>query len=190
MSHQHKDEASDSPGENPSYKTANEASISENTSTDHGADREDGLSYHRENKPCLNHETAHELKNQDGYTTDNNKENVGDVSDENVKGQVSICENTSIDHGAIRAYGLFYHGEKKPCLSDEIDHQLKNRDVYTADSKEENASNASNGHVKEDEVSHGARSDHICSVCRRDFKSMKSLSGHMRCHPERSWRGI
>ncbi|KAL5972311.1 hypothetical protein ACLOJK_041564 [Asimina triloba] len=32
--------------------------------------------------------------------------------------------------------------------------------------------------------------DFICSVCRKKFTSMKSLSGHMRCHPERNWRGI
>ncbi|CAN4103854.1 unnamed protein product [Withania somnifera] len=30
----------------------------------------------------------------------------------------------------------------------------------------------------------------ICSVCGKNFPSMKSLFGHMRCHPERAWRGI
>ncbi|KAK8661122.1 hypothetical protein V6N13_052022 [Hibiscus sabdariffa] len=29
-----------------------------------------------------------------------------------------------------------------------------------------------------------------CCVCNKEFKSMKSLFGHMRNHPERSWRGI
>ncbi|XAR56851.1 hypothetical protein NMG60_11037472 [Bertholletia excelsa] len=29
-----------------------------------------------------------------------------------------------------------------------------------------------------------------CSICRKSFPSMKSLFGHMRCHPEREWRGI
>ncbi|XP_038991932.1 uncharacterized protein LOC120115246 [Hibiscus syriacus] len=29
-----------------------------------------------------------------------------------------------------------------------------------------------------------------CCVCNKVFKSMKSLFGHMRNHPERSWRGI
>ncbi|KAG9448860.1 hypothetical protein H6P81_008825 [Aristolochia fimbriata] len=29
-----------------------------------------------------------------------------------------------------------------------------------------------------------------CSECGKDFPSEKSLYGHMRCHPERSWRGI
>ncbi|KAK9282570.1 hypothetical protein L1049_005491 [Liquidambar formosana] len=28
------------------------------------------------------------------------------------------------------------------------------------------------------------------SLCGKDFPSMKSLFGHMRCHPEREWRGI
>ncbi|KAJ8625385.1 hypothetical protein MRB53_033915 [Persea americana] len=182
MSHQHMDEAPDNPTENPFYKPANEASISENSSTDHGSIRQDGLSYHREKKPRLNHETAYELKNQNVCTTDNKKENVGNVSDENVKEQASFSENNSIDHGAIRAYGIFYHSE--------TDHQLNNRNGYIADNKEENTCNASNEHVEEDEVSHRVRSDHTCLVCKRDFKSMKSLSGHMRCHPERSWRGI
>uniref|UniRef100_A0A7N0RBU8 C2H2-type domain-containing protein n=1 Tax=Kalanchoe fedtschenkoi TaxID=63787 RepID=A0A7N0RBU8_KALFE len=30
----------------------------------------------------------------------------------------------------------------------------------------------------------------ICPICRRDFPSNKALFGHMRCHPERKWRGI
>ncbi|KAH7844560.1 hypothetical protein Vadar_029333 [Vaccinium darrowii] len=30
----------------------------------------------------------------------------------------------------------------------------------------------------------------ICSLCGKTFPSMKSLFGHMRCHPEREWRGI
>ncbi|XP_039019164.1 uncharacterized protein LOC120150564 [Hibiscus syriacus] len=29
-----------------------------------------------------------------------------------------------------------------------------------------------------------------CCVCNKEFKSMKSLFGHMRNHPERSWRGV
>ncbi|KAD6453953.1 hypothetical protein R6Q59_015715 [Mikania micrantha] len=29
-----------------------------------------------------------------------------------------------------------------------------------------------------------------CSLCGKTFPSMKSLFGHMRCHPERVWRGI
>ncbi|XP_043700175.1 uncharacterized protein LOC122650870 [Telopea speciosissima] len=29
-----------------------------------------------------------------------------------------------------------------------------------------------------------------CSLCGKKFQSMKSLFGHMRCHPERKWRGI
>ncbi|KAF5447623.1 hypothetical protein F2P56_033162 [Juglans regia] len=29
-----------------------------------------------------------------------------------------------------------------------------------------------------------------CRICNKDFPSMQSLFGHMRSHPERSWRGI
>lgn len=29
-----------------------------------------------------------------------------------------------------------------------------------------------------------------CCICKKDFKSLKSLFGHMRNHPERNWRGI
>ncbi|XVF69467.1 hypothetical protein PTKIN_Ptkin11bG0084600 [Pterospermum kingtungense] len=29
-----------------------------------------------------------------------------------------------------------------------------------------------------------------CCICNKEFRSMKSLFGHMRNHPERSWRGI
>ncbi|XP_074364960.1 uncharacterized protein LOC141706017 [Apium graveolens] len=30
----------------------------------------------------------------------------------------------------------------------------------------------------------------VCTLCGKKFPSMKSLFGHMRCHPEREWRGI
>ncbi|XP_051125180.1 uncharacterized protein LOC127247395 [Andrographis paniculata] len=30
----------------------------------------------------------------------------------------------------------------------------------------------------------------VCVICRKKFPSMKSLFGHMRCHPDRGWRGI
>lgn len=32
--------------------------------------------------------------------------------------------------------------------------------------------------------------DTTCSLCGKNFPSRKSLFGHMRCHPEREWRGI
>ncbi|RWR76984.1 zinc finger protein ZAT9-like protein [Cinnamomum micranthum f. kanehirae] len=84
--------------------------------------------------------------------------------------EFSVAENTSIDQ--------------------EPDHQLKNHNLYTAVVKEENADNVSNELVTEYEAPQVARSEHTCSVCGKDFKSMKSLSGHMRCHPDRGWRGI
>ncbi|KAL3518806.1 hypothetical protein ACH5RR_021395 [Cinchona calisaya] len=41
----------------------------------------------------------------------------------------------------------------------------------------------------------GSRSDAatkeiVCKICGKDFASMKSLFGHMRCHPEREYRGM
>ncbi|KAI5061694.1 hypothetical protein GOP47_0024199 [Adiantum capillus-veneris] len=38
--------------------------------------------------------------------------------------------------------------------------------------------------------SHSAERAHPCSECSKVFPSWKSLFGHMRCHPEREWRGI
>ncbi|CAI9106087.1 OLC1v1005145C1 [Oldenlandia corymbosa var. corymbosa] len=31
---------------------------------------------------------------------------------------------------------------------------------------------------------------YVCRLCNKEFPSRKSLYGHMRCHPERDWRGM
>lgn len=41
-----------------------------------------------------------------------------------------------------------------------------------------------------DKDNSGCYSKPVCSICSKNFPSMKSLFGHMRCHPEREWRGI
>nr|XP_027124064.1 uncharacterized protein LOC113740730 [Coffea arabica] len=38
--------------------------------------------------------------------------------------------------------------------------------------------------------SDAAARETICSICGKDFPSRKSLFGHMRCHPDREWRGM
>ncbi|GER26633.1 C2H2-like zinc finger protein [Striga asiatica] len=44
--------------------------------------------------------------------------------------------------------------------------------------------------LQEDD-SHGIiKKKPVCVVCDRSFSSLKSLYGHMRCHPDRDWRGI
>lgn len=105
--------------------------------------------------------------------------------------ELSDSGSTSIDGGAVVVGedGDSCHGEKNR-LDRETDHHLKNHEVGIVVREEENALNVSDKHLEEDEVPPAARSEHICLVCRRHFKSMKSLAGHMRCHPERDWRGL
>lgn len=42
----------------------------------------------------------------------------------------------------------------------------------------------------EDIMSTAKQDNRSCLECRRSFPSNKALYGHMRCHPERSYRGI
>ncbi|MQL79852.1 hypothetical protein Taro_012284 [Colocasia esculenta] len=44
--------------------------------------------------------------------------------------------------------------------------------------------------AKEDGSTRGNDPITTCSLCGKSFPSRKSLYGHMRCHPEREWRGI
>ncbi|XP_019246375.1 PREDICTED: uncharacterized protein LOC109226025 [Nicotiana attenuata] len=43
--------------------------------------------------------------------------------------------------------------------------------------------------VEEEEEEDGVKKI-ICDLCGRNFPSKKSLFGHMRCHPDRDWRGM
>ncbi|XP_022877256.1 uncharacterized protein LOC111395478 [Olea europaea var. sylvestris] len=44
--------------------------------------------------------------------------------------------------------------------------------------------------VKKKKHYEGYNKNQTCIICRKHFPSEKSLFGHMRCHPERDWRGI
>ncbi|KAH6834290.1 C2H2 type zinc finger transcription factor family [Perilla frutescens var. hirtella] len=43
---------------------------------------------------------------------------------------------------------------------------------------------------KKPSSSYSGSNSNTCMMCLRDFQSKKSLFGHMRCHPERDWRGM
>ncbi|XP_055835604.1 zinc finger protein ZAT9-like [Solanum dulcamara] len=43
---------------------------------------------------------------------------------------------------------------------------------------------------EEEEIGDGVFNKIICEICFKSFPSKKSLFGHMRCHPDRDWRGM
>ena len=53
---------------------------------------------------------------------------------------------------------------------------------WGSDSNKNATSNLKNGSE--------ARSEAMCPVCSKVFQLKKAMYGHMRCHPEREWRGI
>ncbi|MBA0821725.1 hypothetical protein Goarm_018565 [Gossypium armourianum] len=62
-----------------------------------------------------------------------------------------------------------------------------NLDLHSRASKEKKRISKN---IDDDAVDVQAEDKVSCCVCNKDFKSMKSLFGHMRNHPNRTWRGI
>ncbi|XP_077236593.1 C2H2 type zinc finger transcription factor family [Tasmannia lanceolata] len=73
----------------------------------------------------------------------------------------------------------------------ETEAQFPNYGKKTHTSKLGFQNNTSNNATDRKLFPHKTDSDNTtCSLCGKTFPSMKSLFGHMRCHPERDWRGI
>ncbi|KAK8961193.1 Zinc finger protein ZAT3 [Platanthera guangdongensis] len=65
--------------------------------------------------------------------------------------------------------------------------------ISTAAADDEDEANKNVGSLLSSEGSstaHPLAEEVQCCVCERKFGTMKALYGHMRCHPERSWRGV
>ncbi|XVE59882.1 hypothetical protein DITRI_Ditri05aG0082900 [Diplodiscus trichospermus] len=73
--------------------------------------------------------------------------------------------------------------------------KLQPRNVYRAKAKKRIAKNkvlpkATDDAVDLPLIDQEGNEKVSCCICKKDFRSKKSLFGHMRNHPERSWRGI
>ncbi|XVF04872.1 hypothetical protein REPUB_Repub05bG0122500 [Reevesia pubescens] len=73
--------------------------------------------------------------------------------------------------------------------------KLQPRNIYCAKAKKRISKNmvlskATDGAVDQPLNDQEGNEKVSCCICNKDFRSLKSLFGHMRNHPERSWRGI
>lgn len=102
----------------------------------------------------------------------------GELSAEDIVREPRICSVCNREFSSGKALGghmrVHIQASKR---EDELLHKLK-----TAKLKKQSA-NASGAATNNAD-------DTTCSLCGKNFPSMKSLFGHMRCHPERHWRGI
>ncbi|KAI5674618.1 hypothetical protein M9H77_14982 [Catharanthus roseus] len=119
---------------------------------------------------------------------DNNKAKAADA--------VRICHICNKGFGSGKALGghmrIHFQTHKGPIKKKrklpEQDHQDQDvtiadiaRKINNSSCKKTTTSTTNNGFLEQNPK---------CSLCCRSFHSMKSLFGHMRCHPERLWRGI
>ncbi|XVF19416.1 hypothetical protein REPUB_Repub11eG0108500 [Reevesia pubescens] len=73
--------------------------------------------------------------------------------------------------------------------------KLHPRNINRAKAKKRNSKNlvlpkATDGAADLPLIDQEGNENVSCCICNKDFRSMKSLFGHMRNHPERGWRGI
>lgn len=121
----------------------------------------DVLEDHQEEKDVMKVGDKDEDEDVDDEIRKNNDDNKG-----------RICHVCKKGFGSGKALGghmrIHVQGSKKQLLSDEKAEKLKALENYNNDNQ----------------------LLPTCSMCGKNFPSMKSLFGHMRCHPERAWRGI
>ncbi|PIA58269.1 hypothetical protein AQUCO_00500300v1 [Aquilegia coerulea] len=119
---------------------------------------------------------------------------LGNNKDDQEKYVCKVCKKVFSSGkalgGHIRVHNLQVERQEEEVEEDDFDNEDDNQNLNQLKDKIKSKPKCYIKIPSSNPIKDNLDLEPTCIVCKKIFKSMKSLFGHMRCHPEREWRGI